>query len=241
MRLDKLLANMGIGSRKDVKSLLKKRQVTVNDTVVKDGGLHVDPETDIIKASGKQIGYQKYHYIMLHKPKGVVSATTDSRDTTVIDLVRDDFQHVDLFPVGRLDKDTEGLLLLTNDGELAHQLTSPKKAIIKTYFATIDGHVTQRDVDLFRNGIQLDDGYTTKPAILSIRKAGNMSEINISISEGKYHQIKRMFAAVDKRVTYLKRLSMGKLKLDQQLALGAYRELTQAELAYCQSLTKKPT
>ncbi|MEN1968164.1 pseudouridine synthase [Lentibacillus sp. N15] len=238
MRLDKLLANMGIGSRKDVKALLKKRKVLVNDVVVKDGAEQVDPETDIITASGKQIRYQKHYYIMLHKPKGVVSATTDDRDKTVIDLVRSDYGHVDLFPVGRLDKDTEGLLLLTNDGELAHQLTSPKKAVIKTYYATIDGTVTDTDIVLFRDGIVLDDGYTTKPAELRILQAGKVSEITVAISEGKYHQVKRMFAAVNKRVTYLKRLTMGSLQLDNQLALGKYRELTKDELTYCKHLKK---
>lgn len=233
MRLDKLLANVGIGSRKEVKEMLKKRRVTVNQIVVKDGSKQVVPDKDQIEASGKPVTYQAYYYIMLHKPKDVVSATTDNRDKTVIDLVRSSYSHVNLFPVGRLDKDTEGLLLLTNDGELGHRLTSPKKAISKTYYAVIEGRVTEDDCQSFKRGVELDDGYTTLPAELHILTSGKISEVRIVITEGKYHQIKRMFAAVDKRVTYLRRLSMGELHLDSQLDPGKYRELTKEEQQYC--------
>lgn len=241
MRLDKLLANAGIGSRKKVKELLKKKQVTVNQLVVKDGSKQVDPNIDHVEAFGKVVKYQAYYYIMLHKPKGVISATTDDQDKTVIDLVRPTYRHVDLFPVGRLDKDTEGLLLLTNDGELGHQLTSPKKAISKMYYAVIEGRVTDADCATFQAGIELNDGYTTLPAELRILTPGEISEVRVVITEGKYHQIKRMFAAVDKRVTYLQRLSMGELHLDPELDTGRYRELTKEEQQYCLQLTEKPT
>ncbi|WP_106496855.1 pseudouridine synthase [Lentibacillus sp. Marseille-P4043] len=239
MRLDKLLANTGFGSRKDVKGLLKKKQVTVNDLVQKDGSVHVDPAKDIIIVNGKSVQYQKYLYIMLHKPQGCISATVDDKERTVVDLLSESHQHFNPFPVGRLDKDTEGLLLLTNDGELAHQLTSPKKKIKKTYAARVSGLVTDEDIVLFKRGIVLEDGYKTKPAELIILQAGDISEIELTITEGKYHQVKRMFEAVGKKVTYLKRLSMGELQLDGTLIKGEYRELTEEELSYCLSLKKE--
>lgn len=241
MRLDKILANAGIGSRKEVKELLKKRRVSVNDCIIKDGSKQVDPNLDDIVALGNPVHYQTYYYIMLHKPKGVVSATTDDRDKTVVDLMPPTYSHVDLFPVGRLDKDTEGLLLLTNDGELGHQLTSPKKAISKTYYAIIEGQVTNDDCVAFQTGIKLHDGYTTLPAELRILISGKISEVRVTITEGKYHQVKRMFAAVGKRVTYLQRLAMGELHLDSDLDAGAYRELTTGEQQYCLRLKEKPT
>ncbi|MGY0694743.1 pseudouridine synthase [Virgibacillus sp. FSP13] len=238
MRLDKLLANTGFGSRKDVKGLLKKKQVTVNDLIQKDGSVHVDPAKDVITVNGKSVQYQKYLYIMLHKPQGYISATVDDKEKTVVDLLNGGHQHFKPFPVGRLDKDTEGLLLLTNDGELAHQLTSPRKEIKKTYAAKVAGLVTDQDMSLFKQGVVLEDGYKTKPAELIILQAGNISEIELTITEGKYHQVKRMFEAVGKKVTYLKRLRMGELQLDETLALGEYRELTEEELSYCFSLKK---
>ncbi|WP_087972136.1 pseudouridine synthase [Oceanobacillus rekensis] len=236
MRLDKLLSNMGIGSRKDVKMLLKKKQVTVNGTVVKDSSMKVDSDADDIKVKGEIITYQQYIYLMMNKAPGHVSATTDTREKTVIDLLREDVLHFKPFPVGRLDKDTEGLLLLTNDGDLAHQLVSPKKNVGKTYYATIAGFVTDEDVTAFQEGVVLEDGYKAKPGELRILQSGDISEIEVTITEGKFHQVKRMFEAVGKKVTYLKRLSMGDLKLDDTLKLGEYRELTDNELAYCMSL-----
>lgn len=237
MRLDKLLANMGYGSRKDVKSLLKKKQVFVNAVVVKDGSKHVNPEIDIVEVNGKQVVYKKYIYLMMNKPPGVISATFDHKEKTVIDLLTEEHQYFEPFPVGRLDKDTEGLLLLTNDGELGHRLTSPKKEVGKTYYAKIQGIVTESDVEVFKKGIVIDDGYQCKPAHLDILRSDEVSEIEITITEGKFHQVKRMFEAVGKKVVYLKRLQMGKLKLDEKLALGKYRELSEEELAYCESLT----
>lgn len=239
MRLDKLLSNMGVGSRKEVKALLKKKQVTVNGIVSKDSGEKIDPNKDEIAVNGEIIRYEQYIYLMMNKAPGYISATTDKREKTVIDLLREDVQHFKPFPVGRLDKDTEGLLLLTNDGELAHELVSPKKDIGKTYFARINGKVTVDDITVFREGVVLEDGYEAKPGELTILQSDAISEIELTITEGKFHQVKRMFEAVGKRVIYLKRLRMGELQLDPDLKLGAYRPLTESELAYCKSLKNK--
>lgn len=238
MRLDKLLSNMGVGSRKEVKALLKKKQVTVNGIVSKDSGEKIAPNKDEIAVNGEIIRYQQYIYLMMNKAPGYISATTDKREKTVIDLLGEDVQHFKPFPVGRLDKDTEGLLLLTNDGELAHELVSPKKDIGKTYFARINGKVTVDDITVFREGVVLEDGYEAKPGELTILQSDAISEIELTITEGKFHQVKRMFEAVGKRVIYLKRLRMGELQLDPDLKLGAYRPLTESELAYCKSLKK---
>jgi len=230
MRLDKLLANMGYGSRKEVKQLLKQKAVTVDGDYVKDAALHVDPEKQIVSVFGERVVYTEFVYFIMNKPPGVISATEDLRDETVIDLLEPLHQHFQPFPVGRLDKDTEGLLLLTNDGQLAHNLLSPKKHVPKVYYAKIEGVVTEEDAEKFANGVELDDGYVTKPGKLVILKSAQQSEIELTIQEGKFHQVKRMFEAVGKRVTYLKRISMGSLKLDENLALGEYRELTAEEL-----------
>lgn len=230
MRLDKYLSNMGFGSRKEVKQLLKAGAVTVNGEAVKDAAAHVHEGTDSVSVLGEEIQYVKHIYLMMNKPPGVISATEDVRDQTVIDLLDPFYRHFEPFPVGRLDKDTEGLLLLTNDGKLSHNLLSPKKHVPKTYFAVIDGIVTNEDIEAFREGVVLDDGYETKPAVLAILKSGPRSEIELTITEGKFHQVKRMFEAVGKRVTYLKRLTMGNLKLDPSLSLGDYRELTNDEV-----------
>ncbi|OCX60339.1 16S rRNA pseudouridine(516) synthase [Lysinibacillus sp. AR18-8] len=230
MRLDKLLANMGYGSRKEVKQLLKQKAVTVDGDYVKDAALHVDPEKQIVSVFGERVVYTEFVYFIMNKPPGVISATEDLRDETVIDLLEPLHQHFQPFPVGRLDKDTEGLLLLTNDGQLAHNLLSPKKHVPKVYYAQIEGVVTEEDAEKFANGVELDDGYVTKPGKLVILKSAQQSEIELTIQEGKFHQVKRMFEAVGKRVTYLKRISMGSLKLDENLALGEYRELTAKEL-----------
>lgn len=230
MRLDKLLANMGYGSRKEVKQLLKQKAVTVDGAYVKDAAMHVDPDKQDVSVFGERVVYTEFVYFMMNKPQGVISATEDLRDETVIDLLEPLHQHFDPFPVGRLDKDTEGLLLITNDGVLAHNLLSPKKHVPKVYYAQIDSIVTERDIAFFAKGVELDDGYVTKPGHLVILKSGEESEIELTISEGKFHQVKRMFEAVGKKVTYLKRLSMGSLKLDESLELGEYRELTEEEL-----------
>ncbi|GAA0600462.1 pseudouridine synthase [Virgibacillus siamensis] len=237
MRLDKLLANMGVGSRKDVKALIKKKKVTVNEEAVKDSGLHVDPEHDVVKVNNQTVNFQQYIYLMMNKPPGYISATTDHREQTVVNILPETYQKFKPFPVGRLDKDTEGLLLITNDGDLAHQLVSPKKNVDKTYYAKIDGTVTNADIQTFENGVTLDDGYHTKPAKLEILYSDDISQIEITITEGKFHQVKRMFEAIGKKVVYLKRIRMGKLLLDPNLDAGHTRELTEEELAYC--LSKK--
>lgn len=236
MRLDKILAHMGYGSRKDVRSLIRKGHVSVNSKVIRNNGLQVNAEQDVIEVNGEIVHYRKHIYIMLNKPQGVISATEDARDQTVIDLLPANLQHFEPFPVGRLDKDTEGLLLLTNDGQLAHHLTSPRRGIEKTYYAKISGEVTDADVKAFQCGVTLDDGYVTKPGQLSILKSDNISEIELTITEGKYHQVKRMFLAVNHEVIYLKRIRMGDIELDDQLELGSFRELNDEELSYCLSL-----
>lgn len=230
MRIDKMLSNIGHGSRKEVKKLLKDGAVQVNDKVVKDPGYHVDTEKDLVTVHGEEAQYREFIYLMMNKPPGVISATEDDRDETVIDLLELDDSIFEPFPVGRLDKDTEGLLLITNDGQLAHRLLSPKKHVPKTYFAVIEGEVTEEDILAFKEGVVLDDGYETKPAKLNILKSGIRSDIELTITEGKFHQVKRMFQSVGKRVVYLQRLTMGPLSLDESLELGEYRELTEEEL-----------
>ena len=236
MRLDKYLCETGFGTRSQVKDLLKKGQVMVNGEVVKKPELKINETTDQILCQGKKASYQKNIYLMLHKPAGVVSATEDNREKTVLDLVRPEDRKNGLFPVGRLDKDTEGLLLLTDDGELAHRLLSPKKHVDKTYYAKIDGQVTEDHVKQFREGLDIGDEKKTLPAVLTILLSGPVSEIEVTIHEGRFHQIKRMFEAVGCKVTYLKRLSMGSLVLDETLPPEEYRPLTEAEL---EGLTKQ--
>ncbi|MCH6265826.1 pseudouridine synthase [Neobacillus citreus] len=230
MRIDKMLANLGFGSRKEVKQLLKNGAVKVDDVVIKDAKQHVDPNTQTVTLNGEVIEYKEFIYLMMNKPPGVISATEDNVDETVIDLLEMEDQVYEPFPVGRLDKDTEGLLLITNDGQLAHRLLSPKKHVPKTYFAVIDREVTEDDVKAFAKGVVLDDGYLTKPGELKIIKSGIRSDIELTITEGKFHQVKRMFEAVGKRVVYLQRISMGPLQLDETIELGEYRELSDEEL-----------
>ena len=193
MRLDKYLCETGFGTRSQVKDLLKKGQVMVNGEVVKKPELKINETTDQILCQGKKASYQKNIYLMLHKPAGVISATEDNREKTVLDLVRPEDRKNGLFPVGRLDKDTEGLLLLTDDGELAHRLLSPKKHVDKTYYAKIDGQVTEEHVKQFREGLDIGDEKKTLPAVLTILLSGPVSEIEVTIHEGRFHQIKRMF------------------------------------------------
>ena len=199
-RLDKILSNSGYGTRKEVKQLVRQCKVTVNGIIAVDSAMHVNPETSVIDVGGERLYYREFIYIMMNKPAGVISATFDDKLKTVIDLLPDKYKTFNPFPVGRLDMDTEGLLIITNDGELAHMLLSPKKRVPKTYYALIDGMATEKDVSDFNEGIILDDGYKTLPAQLKILKQGDISEVEIQIFEGKFHQIKRMFEAVGKRV-----------------------------------------
>lgn len=229
-RIDKILSNLGYGSRSELKKLCKSGLVKVNGKVINNPGVQVDVENDEILFDGEKVVYKEFIYLMLNKPDGYISATFDKRDPIVLDLIDKQDLIFEPFPVGRLDKDTEGLLVLTNDGQLAHRVLSPKKHVPKTYYAKVEGVVTEEDVKAFAEGVTLDDGYETMPAELEILKSDEISEIELTIHEGKFHQVKRMFESVGKKVVYLKRLSMGKLKLDEGLALGEYRELTEEEV-----------
>lgn len=229
IRLDKYLADMSIGTRTEVKKLIRQGKVSVDGSVVKNSDIKIDAETQSVTCNGNPVAYETFEYYMLNKPAGVISATSDAKDKTVLDLI-DSKKRKDLFPVGRLDKDTEGLLLITNDGELAHRLLSPKKHVDKLYYARVEGVVTEADKEAFAKGVDIGEEKLTKPAKLEILVSGEISEIQLTIQEGKFHQVKRMFEAVGKKVIYLKRLSMGSLKLDESLALGEYRQLTKQEL-----------
>lgn len=235
-RLDKVISNLGYGSRKEVKALCKKGFVEVDGVVVKDSSISIDPEKSIISINGEELRYRKFIYLMMNKPDGVISATYDSREETVIDLLEVEHQVFEPFPVGRLDKDTVGLLLLTNDGELNHRLISPKWHVDKVYFAKIDKMVTKEDAEAFKKGIKLDDGYVCKEGKLEILSASDEgSEVRVTIQEGKYHQVKRMFEALGKKVVYLQRIEFGGLVLDDDLEEGEYRELTEYELGILKS------
>ncbi len=226
-RLDKILSNMGIGSRKEVKALVKAGEVFADGVPVNDPGMQIDPNRCCITVCGQIVEYKKFIYLMLNKPAGFVSATEDKRMRTVAELVPPEFAHFEPFPVGRLDIDTEGLLVMTNDGQLAHKLLSPKHKVPKLYYARLNKDAEQADIDAFNKGVVLDDGYMTMSAHLEIVGRG---EALVTICEGKFHQVKRMFQTVGKEVIYLKRLGMGGLTLDQDLELGEIRELTEEEL-----------
>jgi 16S rRNA pseudouridine516 synthase len=231
IRLDKFLANMGWGSRSEVKQLIKSGRVTVSQTVRRDPGYQVDCRTDRVFFEGSEVLFRRYIYLMLNKPAGVISATEDSRERTVLELIDSRYRNKGIFPVGRLDKDTEGLLILTNHGELGHQLLAPKRHVMKWYYAKISGLVGPADREAFERGIVLEDGYACLPAELEILDADDLSEVMVGIKEGKFHQIKRMFETLGKRVVYLKRISMGALQLDERLTPGEYRELTAEEVS----------
>ena len=243
MRLDKYLAQMGAGTRSEIKKAIRAGRVTVNGVKASDPAVHVkitdrqprkksggEPvpaeEDDEVCLDGVRIAYEEYVYYLMNKPAGVISATEDPRQKTVLDLM-DGQLRKGLFPVGRLDRDTEGLLLITNDGELAHRLLSPRHHVDKVYFARLDGPVSETARKMFAEGLRVDETLTAMPAQLEILDPAD--EVRVTIREGKYHQIKRMFAAVGREVLYLKRLSMGPLTLDESLPAGAYRRLTEQE------------
>ena len=234
MRLDKFLANSGIGTRKEVKEILKKGKISVNSIFIKDGRIHINEKKDIIKYEDKVVGYKPFVYIMMNKPAGVISATEDNHHKTVIDLLNDKYRTYDIFPVGRLDIDTEGLLLLTNDGVLSHNLLSPKKHVSKKYYVKIAKPLSENDVKILEKGIKLEENFITKKAKVEIISEDSCendnNQVYITISEGKFHQVKRMFKAVNNEVLYLKRIKMGNLSLDENLKLGEYRELTGKDL-----------
>ena len=233
MRLDKYLSHTGFGSRKEVKEVLKKKIVTVNEKRVKDGKLSVNETSDVICVDGETIYYQEFVYYMLNKPKGFVSATEDNVHRTVVDLIAKEDYKKGLFPVGRLDKDTTGFLLLTNDGDLAHQLLSPKKKVPKLYQSHVSGIMTETDKEIFLKGITISGDKKCLPAkltIMSVDEVNQTSEIELEIMEGKFHQVKRMVEAVGKKVVELNRKSMGGLLLDETLKPGAYRALNEKEI-----------
>ena len=231
MRIDKFLCDMGQGSRKDVKQLLKEGKVSVNGETVKKADMHINENADKIICAGKEIFYKKYIYLMLNKPEGYISANEDKKYRVVTELVEEKYKMYDVFCVGRLDIDTTGLLILTNDGEFSHHLTSPRHHIPKKYYAKIQGEVNKFDVQKMKEGIEIDDGYKCLPAELEIISVNDgESFIYLTICEGKFHQVKRMFEAVGKKVLTLERISMGNLKLDNSLERGKMRELTQKEV-----------
>ncbi|MDD3414303.1 MAG: pseudouridine synthase [Lachnospiraceae bacterium] len=229
IRLDKFLSEMNIGTRSEIKELVKKKRIEVNGEIIQKPEKKVNPMEDSVCFDGDAIVYEPFVYYLLNKPAGVVSAVKDNLYETVIDLLKQE-KREDLFPVGRLDKDTEGLLLITNDGEIAHNLLSPKKHVDKTYYAKVSGYVKEEDIVKFRNGLSIGEKNNTLPATLDILKNDEISEVLVTIKEGKFHQIKRMFQAISKEVLYLRRISMGSLQLPDDLPTGTYRRLTDDEI-----------
>lgn len=276
IRLDKMLGNLGYGTRSGIKALVRQGAIAVNGARAKDPGMQIDPEADEVVLDGEKIVYRDTVYVLLNKPAGYVSATEDRRDRVVLELLDEEVNVLSPFPVGRLDKDTEGLLLLTNDGKLSHELLSPRKHVPKTYQALVEGAAGENDVGLFQEGVTLDDGYRTLPAhlrIVSVGQAGTLPDhpearkaaermkkvsalrgpelqaaidagsplswIELTIQEGKYHQVKRMFEAVGKKVLYLRRVAMGPLPLDESLEVGEWRELTEEEVTALREYRKE--
>lgn len=225
-RLDKIISATGKKSRREVREMVRQGRVLVDGKLAPAADMKVDPQTAVILLDGEPLGYEKFTYVMLHKPAGVLTATEDRRQETVLDLLPPELRRRALSPVGRLDKDTEGLLLLTNDGQLAHRLLSPKSHVDKVYYARVDGALEPGDIAAFAAGMTLGDGLECLPAGLEILSP---TEALVTLREGKFHQVKRMLAARGKPVLYLKRLSMGRLRLDPALAPGAWRMLTEEE------------
>lgn len=229
-RLDKFLADAGLGTRSEVKKILKAGLVSVNGKPVKDPAGKIDAENDVIEYRGEKIAFEEHRYFLLNKPAGVVSATEDRNEPTVLSLLAEE-NTKDLFPVGRLDKDTEGLLLITDDGDLAHKLLSPKNHVDKTYHVTAKGTVTDEDVKMLEEGVDIGEKALTLPAKAKIIYSGkDVSEVLLTIHEGKFHQVKRMFEVIGKPVVHLKRISFGTLTLDEELPPGGYRRLSDEEI-----------
>ena len=234
MRLDKLLSECGIASRKEIRQLIRSGRVSVDGVAAESPELKLDPYKAQVYLDGTKIEYAKYHYYMMNKPAGVLSATDDGRQKTVLDLVTPEMRKMGLFPVGRLDKDTTGLLLLTNDGEFAHRVISPRSGIVKVYHARTEAPVDEADITAFKEGLTLGDGTKCLPAGLKLLPDGSCL---VEVMEGKYHQVKRMLSSRGKPVTELKRLSIGGLKLDKALLPGSFRALEENEL--CSVMKKK--
>lgn len=235
-RLDKIIASTGKWSRREVKELARRGLVTVNGAAVRSVEEKFDPEAVELSVNGETLAYHRVTWIMLNKPDGYLSATEDGRGKTVLDLMPRELQRQALFPVGRLDKDTEGLLLLTNEGGLAHALLSPKRHVDKVYYARTAGRLTEEDCRAFSQGMSLSDGLRCLPARLEILSAGEESEAHVTLREGKFHQVKRMLAERGKPVLYLERIQMGGLTLDRGLPRGAFRFLTEEEIAGLRAL-----
>lgn len=230
MRLDKFISSTTTLSRAEAKKIIKKG-ILINDKLIKTPDYKVDEFNDQVIVDGKRLVYKKYVYIMMNKPQDTISATEDAIEKTVVDILKEEDRIHKVFPVGRLDKDTEGLMLLTNDGELAHRLISPKKDVVKKYYVEVSGELKEEHIPIVEAGVILEDGYKCKPARLEILESiEDKSKANIYISEGKFHQVKRMMKLLGTTVTYLKRLSIGELLLDENLVLGEYRYLTNEEL-----------
>lgn len=229
-RLDKILSSQGICSRKEVKNFIKNKRIRINGTYPIKSDTKVDPESDIIEIDGEKLDYQKFIYIMMNKPQGVLSASDDRRAETVIDILPDNLRRKNLFPAGRLDKDTTGLLIITDDGEFAHNMLSPKKHVWKLYHAVLDGELTDEKKKILKNGITLSDGTIFKPAKVYIKDENNRREVEIEICEGKFHQVKKMFAFVELTVTKLDRVRIGDLYLDENLVEGECRLLSHDEI-----------
>lgn len=230
-RLDKLISSQGSYTRKEAQQLIKDGMVKVDGVTVRDRGYHIDPDVNAVILDGKEFAVEKFVYLMLNKPKGVVSATNDRSQKTVVDLVPDELKKRNLFPAGRLDMTTTGFVLITDDGDFAHRILSPKNHIEKTYEARLAESVTEEQLRTVADGIVLKDGTECLPAKLKVLEGGDSPLVEIKICEGKYHQIKRMFAAAGNGVVELKRTKMGKLSLDETLAEGECRKLDEAEVA----------
>lgn len=228
MRLDKFLADAGLGTRSEAKKLLKKNKITVNDVIICDGNYKVTT-SDVIKFEDNILVTEEFEYYIFHKPSGCVTANSDNLHKTVFDYIPNNRKN-DLFAVGRLDIDTEGLLIITNDGELAHNLLSPKKNVKKTYYAKVKGMVTEDMKYAFLKGIDIGDDKPTLPAELVILESGETSICKVTVQEGRFHEVKRLFLAFDCKVLYLKRISMGEFILDEELKCGEYRKFTEEEL-----------
>lgn len=229
-RLDKIIASTGRWSRREVKNLVRQGRVLVDGVPARSAEEKTNPETAEIVVNGEVLTYRRYTWVMLNKPAGYLSATEDGHGPTVLDLLPPELKKQNLFPVGRLDKDTEGLLLLTNEGSLAHELLSPKHHVDKVYYTRVAGRLTEEDCRAFEAGLLLDDGLQCMPAGLKILSAGEESEAHVTLREGKFHQVKRMLAYLGKPVLYLERISMGNMTLDPELSRGKYRFLTPEEV-----------
>lgn len=229
-RLDKLLVNCGLGSRSQVKVIIRKKEITVNGEPAKDGEQKIDTENDVVAHKGQALIIKQHLYLMMNKPSGVVCATDDNLSETVIDIIPKRYRRKGLFPVGRLDKDTEGLLLITDDGDFSHRITSPKTKTYKVYQAVLDKPVTPKDIDAFKNGIVMRDGTEYLPAKLSIINDDPKPLVEVEICQGKFHQVKKMFISRGIKVIYLKRTKIGNLKLDENLTKGECRELEKLEI-----------